>query len=112
MNAFVKSCIKLPAILFLAVLAVDSGAGETAEVTIAKMEFVPKLIKIKPGTTVTWINKEKRSNHSVYFEKEGLAESERFFPGESWQRTFDKPGFYPYICGPHPEMTGVVEVAE
>lgn len=36
----------------------------------------------------------------------------RFFPGETYQRAFDKPGTYPYRCGPHPEMLGVIEVAE
>lgn len=85
-------------------------AGEAAEVSIEKMLFVPQHLKIRAGTTVTWINREKRNNHSVFFAKEGLPESERFFPGESWQRTFDKPGVYPYVCGPHPEMTGTVEV--
>lgn len=89
-----------------------ASAGEVVEVSIEKMQFVPQLVKIKLGTTVKWVNHEKRNNHSILFEKEGLPESERFFPGESWQRTFDKPGVYPYICGPHPEMTGVVEVAE
>jgi plastocyanin len=89
-----------------------ASAGEVVEVSIEKMQFVPQLVKIKSGTTVKWVNHEKRSNHSILFEKEGLPESERFFPGESWQRTFDKPGVYPYVCGPHPEMTGVVEVAD
>ena len=93
----------------------DGGAGsiaEVAEVVIEKMEFVPKQLKIKAGTTVTWINKEKRNNHSVLFEQENMLESDRFFPGETYQRTFDKPGTYPYRCGPHPEMLGVIEVVE
>lgn len=89
-----------------------ANAGEVVDVSIEKMQFEPQLVKIKPGTTVKWVNNERRNNHSVFFEKEGYPESERFFPGESWQRTFDKPGVYPYRCGPHPEMTGVVEVAE
>lgn len=91
---------------------VAAHAGETVEVRIERMQFVPRHLKVKPGTTVKWVNNEKRSNHSVHFQQEGLPESERFFPGESWSRTFDKPGVYPYVCGPHPEMTGVVEVAE
>lgn len=32
------------------------------------------------------------------------------FVGESWSRRFDRPGSYPYTCGPHPEMKGLVEV--
>lgn len=87
-------------------------AGEVVVVSIEKMKFEPQQVKVRPGATVKWVNNEKRNNHSILFEKEGLPESDRFFPGESWQRTFEKPGVYPYRCGPHPEMTGVVEVAE
>lgn len=92
--------------------AVAGGAAIEAEVVIVKMEFVPQKLKIKPGTTVTWVNKEKRTNHSVLFEQENMLESDRLFPGETYQRTFDKPGAYPYRCGPHPEMLGVIEVAD
>lgn len=112
MNAWPKRLLNLVAVFFLAACATMAGAGEPVEVSIIKMEFVPRIVKIQAGTTVKWVNNEKRTNHSIYFEKEGLPESERLFPGDSWQRTFDKPGVYPYVCGPHPEMTGVVEVTE
>ncbi len=95
----------------IALTLLPAEAAEVAEVSIAKMQFEPQQLKIKPGTTVRWVNNEKRTNHSVLFQQEGLPESDRLFPGESWQRTFDKPGTYPYICGPHPDMTGVIEVA-
>jgi len=87
-----------------------SVAGETVRVGMNKNLYEPRVLKIKPGTTVEWVNDEKRTSHSVFFEQEGLEESDRLFPGESWKRTFDKPGAYPYRCGPHPEMTGTVEV--
>jgi plastocyanin len=86
-------------------------ADEVVGVKIEKMQFVPQNLKIRVGTTVTWINMEKYNNHSVFFQQEGLPESDRLFPGETWQRVFDKPGTFPYLCGPHPEMTGTVEVA-
>jgi plastocyanin len=98
--------------VFMFVFATMAVAGDEVVVSIEKMQFVPQHIRIKPGTTVKWVNNEKRNNHSILFESENLPESERFFPGESWQRTFDKPGTYPYTCGPHREMTGVVEVAD
>jgi len=87
-------------------------AGDVVEVSIAQMKFEPQQVRVKPGTTVKWVNHEKRTNHSILFEKEGVPESERLFPGESWSRTFDKPGTYPYTCGPHRDMSGVVEVAQ
>jgi len=108
---FVDAMAKNAAATF-ALVATLAGAGEIVEVSIEKMQFIPQRVKIKPGTTVKWVNNEKRNNHSILFEKEGLPESDRLFPEESWQRTFENPGVYPYLCGPHHEMTGVVEVAE
>jgi plastocyanin len=87
-----------------------AGLAEVVEVSIVNMKFEPARIEIKAGTTVRWVNKEKRSNHTVFFEKEGIAESDRLFPGESFERKFDTPGVYPYICGPHPHMTAEIVV--
>lgn len=110
------SMLKAAFVAIVAVIALltvlPAHASDIVEVGIANMEFKPQQIKVRPGTTVKWVNNEKRTNHSILFPQEGLPESERFFPGESWQRTFDKPGLYPYICGPHPQMTGEVEVGE
>ncbi len=86
------------------------SAQQTVEVVIQKYRFEPAEIQIRVGDTVKWINQEKRTSHSVLFAPEQGGESERFFPGESWQRKFDAPGRYVYSCGPHPEMKGVVEV--
>lgn len=94
----------------LALLAGLAQAGQIVEVVIAGMRFDPAEVKIKVGDTVKWVNHEKRSNHSILFEDH--AESDRIFPGESWQRVFEKTGIHPYSCGPHPEMRGVVDVAE
>ena len=67
-------------------------------------------LTVKAGETVKWTNDEKRASHSIWFKAERLPESERMLNGDSWSRKFDKPGSYPYTCGPHPEMKGVVEV--
>jgi plastocyanin len=100
---------------FAAGLAALAFAGAalaqgTAEVRIKDYKFVPEKISVKAGTTVKWVNDEKRASHSVWFKDERLAEGERLFQGDSWERKFDKPGTYRYTCGPHPEMHGVVEV--
>lgn len=80
------------------------------EVTIEKMQFLPAEIRIKAGDTVRWVSSERRGYHTVWFEAEGLDESEPLFPGESWERRFDQPGSHDYICGPHPDMRGRVIV--
>lgn len=98
------------ALLAAAAAILASCAAGAAEVRIRDYKFVPERIVVKAGDTVRWVNDEKRASHSVWFKKEGLAESERLLGGERWERKFDRPGLYPYTCGPHPEMNGVVEV--
>jgi plastocyanin len=93
-------------------LAPWATAGEPVDVHIAGYKYSPPELKVKPGTTVRWINGEKRVSHSILFVGPDGFESERIFPGESWSRTFEQPGSYRYRCGPHPEMEGAVEVAE
>jgi len=67
---------------------------------------------VKAGTTVKWSNNGTRASHPVPFSAKGGLASYRMMPGDSWQRTFVKPGSSRYTCGAHPEMSGLVEVTE
>lgn len=97
--------------LWLLLLSLGSAHAATVNVRIEKMHFVPEVVKIKKGDTVVWKSYERFGYHTVWFKEEGLAESEPMFPDESWQRTFDKKGEFPYVCGPHSlEMHGRVIV--
>jgi plastocyanin len=98
--------------LVLALFSFSVMAQNVAEIRIEGYKFVPPEVSIRVGDSVRWTNHEKRTSHSVVFPAEGGLESERMFPEESWLRRFDKPGRYAYHCGPHPEMEGVVLVAE
>lgn len=86
--------------------------AQTLEVGIKDYKYDPAELKVKVGAVVRWTNNEKRVSHSILFTGPAGFESDRFFPGESWQRAFDKPGIFEYSCGPHPEMKGRIEVAE
>jgi plastocyanin len=88
-------------------------AGEVATVEVKKYKFIPEEITVKVGTTVRWVNMEKRQYHSVWFKELDEKEAEYFWPEETFERTFDEPGVYPYVCEPHEEshdMKGVVRV--
>lgn len=87
------------------------AAAQTVEVLIQDYKYLPAALKIRAGTTVKWTNNEKRTTHSILFTGPGGFESERIFPGESWQRKFDTPGSFAYSCGPHPEMKAQIDVA-
>ncbi len=81
-------------------------------VTIKKFKFMPQEITIKRGQTIRWENREKRQFHSVWFEALGEEESDYLFPDEFYEREFKQTGTFPYLCGPHPEMTGTVIVTD
>jgi len=105
----------LKCFLALALCCGTASAGSDAEalVIIKDFKFVPQEITVKAGQTLRWENHEKRQYHSVWFQALGEAEPEDYlFPEDSYERSFDKPGVYPYRCGPHPEMIGTVTVAE
>jgi len=76
-------------------------------VTIVKMykyTFCPTILKVKRGTTVRWVNVDKRTSHSVWLKEQGKEESERLFSEEHVEMTLDfPPGDLGYICGPHYE---------
>ncbi len=96
-------------------LGTASVQAETVTVIAKDYRFEPAEITIKVGTTVRWENHEKRQYHSVWFEKLGDQPGDYFFPGESREKTFDKPGTYPYVCEPHHashHMHGAVHVVE
>ncbi len=108
--------IALMALLPFAGAAADPKPAEgDVVIEVKDYKFIPDEITVKVGTTVRWVNLEKRQYHNIYFESLGDEPSDYFFPEESRERTFDKPGTYPYICEPHDEshkMRGVVHVVD
>lgn len=70
--------------------------------------FCPGDIAVKPGTTVRWINVDKRTSHSVWFRDDGKEESVRLFPEEHVDIAADlSVGEHTYYCGPHWESEGM-----
>lgn len=96
--------------LFLLSVITFTQAETKHDIEIIKYKFTPTEITIKAGDTIRWTNKEKRQYHSVWFEQLGEPEPDYFFPDEFFERTFKDIGDFPYRCGPHPKMTGMVHV--
>lgn len=86
---------------------VTATAG-AARVEIARYLFGPGHVVVPVGATVEWINRDGVV-HTVDAE-DGSWRSGAIQPGETWRATFERPGRYPYDCGPHPFMKGVVIV--
>jgi plastocyanin len=93
----------------------SSEADGVTVVTMYKYNFCPGEITVPVGTTVRWVNVDKRTSHSVIVKDSGEPESDRVFPEESIEFTFLVPGEQDYLCGPHWEvqnMIGMVTVTE
>lgn len=82
-------------------------AGVTV-VTMYKYNFCPAQITVQVGTTVRWVNVDKRTSHSVLVQNSGEPESDRVFAGEIIEFTFLVPGPQDYLCGPHWEVQNMI----
>lgn len=96
---------------------------ETDEVLVQIIgnSFYPKVIDIKPGTTVTWVNEDVFSymqgefsgiHNAVGISGPTMFASNLMSHGETFSFTFDEVGEHEYICTPHPYMKGIVRVSE
>lgn len=82
-------------------------------VTIQNRAFGPAKITVKKGQTVTWTNQDA-IEHSVVPDNptSDFKESQLLGRGQTYSATFNETGTFTYFCGPHPDMTGTVEVTE
>ncbi len=84
-----------------------------AVVMMYKYTFCPVEVTVPVGTTVRWVNIEKRTPHDTWFKAAGQPEGVLLFPAETAEQRFDIPGSFDYLCGPHwqsHDMLGKVHV--
>ena len=88
------------------------GKPVTHTVVIEGMQFKPATLTIRPGDSVTWINKDivDHTATTPAAAKQPF-DSRMIKAGKSWKRTFAAAGKHDYLCTYHPTMTGVINVA-
>jgi plastocyanin len=74
------------------------GGGKTANVRVKNLEFQPKTITVKPGTTVIWTNDE--GSHTINADN-GSFSSPTLTAGQTFSRKFARKGTYRYYCSFH-----------
>lgn len=89
-----------------AIIGLLSCSALAGEVTIDGYSFKPEKITVQTGETVTWTS-DASSRHTVVV---GNKESRRLQRGSTFSHIFTSPGEYPYQCGIHRSMKGVVVV--
>jgi plastocyanin len=84
------------------------SATPAASVQIKNFAFVPQILTIKPGTTVTWTNGDD-DPHTVTANDKTF-HSAALDTDEKYSFTFTKVGEYGYFCSLHPHMTAKIVV--
>jgi plastocyanin len=92
----------------LSALAIGAALADEAKVNIDNFAFVPETITIKPGTTVTFENRDDIPHLVV--DAASKFRSKALDTGDTFSVKFDTPGEFSYFCGIHPHMKGKVIV--
>lgn len=71
-------------------------------VEIKSSTFVPNIVEISKGTTVTWTNDDGVA-HTVT-SISGAFDSGNIEPGKTYSYTFNQAGPFEYSCANHPSM--------
>ncbi len=99
----------------------DDTAGNT--VTMRLIAYRPENLKVTPGTTVTWSQKDAgvhtvtsgtiaQGGAGVTEKPDGKFGSGEIATGDTYKFKFDEAGTYPYFCEIHPAtMRGEVRVS-
>ncbi|MBW3553389.1 MAG: cupredoxin family copper-binding protein [Gemmatimonadetes bacterium] len=93
-----------------AAATVREEPGESADVVVdvERYAFGRGRIEVPAGSVVEWVNRDAVVHTATALDN--AWNSGAIPPGQSWKARFDRPGIYPYYCGPHPFMRGVVIV--
>ena len=96
--------------LALALVVHRAVAQEKAEVIVDHHDFAPKDLRVKAGTTVTWLNKDATPHNVVSTDTPRAFRSRIMNTNEKFEFTFAAAGSFPYYCALHPQMVGRVIV--
>lgn len=99
-------------LLMTAVLALPIGAGaakaQTLRITIDRMVFLPAVVEAKAGDTIEWINNDAFAHTATV--KGGF--EIMLPPKQSGSVVVEKAGTVDYYCRFHPNMKGLIKVAQ
>ena len=86
----------------------ERTTGTGSEVRITNACFSPTVLRVDPGTEVTFVNGDEML-HAI--SGTGL-DYDELSSGDRVARTFAASGIYPYMCHLHPGMSGAVVVGD
>ena len=103
--AWARTCLSC---LCLAALPSLLAAPVQHQVVIDAMRFTPQVVQVRPGDTITWVNRDLVA-HNVTANGAKLRSGD-LAPGQSWRYTVRPGASFGYVCTLHPVMNGRVEL--
>ena len=82
----------------------------THQVVIERFRFDPATLKIRPGDTVVWVNRDVAPHTAT--DKKNRWATAQLDRGATARITFERAGSYSYFCQFHPHMRGTIVVVE
>jgi plastocyanin len=90
----------------------DVTEGSGTEVLMREQCYMPSILRVAPGTTVTFANQDAMA-HPTNGRTSNTAEGAFYLSGGLRSQetvSYQRPGVYPFACMVHPGMTGLVIV--
>src|SRR6516162_1704153 len=87
----------------------DTTSSRQNRIEIKDFSFSPQTLTVKPGETVTWINRDEEPHTVVSVEKK-FKKSTALDTDQEFTIIAGAPGIYTYFCSVHPKMTGTIVV--
>lgn len=91
--------------------APDRSESGEPRVRMLPCAFAPTIVRVAPGTTVTWSN-DQFPHLLTGANQEWGSRDDEVAAGASVAFRFDRPGTYPYACAIHRGMSGTVIVGD
>jgi plastocyanin len=86
--------------------------GTDPQIKLMPCAFAPTVVRVAPGTTVTWFNGPDFTHLITGADQEWGDRDVEVQPGKQVSYRFDKAGVYPYACALHRGMSGTIIVGD
>jgi plastocyanin len=101
-----------PFVVWLEGPTAPKAEGKTVDMLQEGIEFRPKVLAVRAGTTVRFPNGDEVQHNVMSFSKAKPFDLGRFPKGQSKDVVFDQAGVVEIICEVHPHMRGFVVVVD
>jgi len=102
---FTRALKLAPAMLLM---FIGTSRGDESHIVIKDFMFMPMVLEVPLGSTVTWDNEDGEPHTVVSLD--GAFRSQALDEKDHFSHQFNTAGTFKYICSIHPRMIGTITV--